>query len=82
MTPGQPTTPSHPRLDLAEVVERVEADRASGQLSSRIREQAEVVYQAGTNKDGGIVALYRDGRRVEGSFLNGVFVPMESSVST
>lgn len=80
MTSGQPTMPSHPRLDLADVVERVEAERAG--LSSQIREQAEVVYQAGAKNAGRVVALYRDGRRVEGSFLNGVFVPMESSVST
>lgn len=66
------------RLHPEEVLATVDAERESGELAAKIRAGSDVVYQASQAGSGRVVALYRDGSRVEGTFLDGRFTPDET----
>jgi hypothetical protein len=54
------------RILADEVMANLDAERASGALARQIRGDAPVVYEASTATPGAIVAIYADGRWVEG----------------
>lgn len=64
-----------PPVSLQQVLQELEADRASGNLQRRIRGNAEVIYAASLVNPGGVVAVYADGRRVEGFYRDHGFEP-------
>lgn len=70
-------SPNKPRrLDVNEVFAGLDSDRASGRLARKIRGNAEVVYSGSDSIPGGVVAVYSDGRCVDGTFRDGVFTAL------
>lgn len=78
MSSEQQSTDHSVRIDATELMAKLDVDRESGLLARKIRGTAEVVYGASEKIKGGVVALYRDGRCVEGFFRDGTFIPGSS----
>lgn len=79
---SQHHSPNSPgRIDANEVMAKLDIDRESGLLAHQIRGTADVVYGASDNIPGGVVAVYRDGRRVEGIFRDGIFIASHGDMS-
>lgn len=78
---SKPQSPDQPgRIDADEIWAKLDDERENGDLARRTTGDAEVVYGASTTIKGGIVAYYRDGRSIEGTFREGIFIPNQGEV--
>lgn len=65
-------------VDDADILARVEAARHSGQLQQALK-SGRVVYQAAPGRSGYLQAIYPDGSRAMGQFVNGEFVAEQAA---